>query len=91
MKDVKVYAQNLRSYNMGLDQGRWITLGIEEQELQARLGMMMEEISKQGKKLSKKMDVRDMKKYRSLVKDFLNDVEYKNVKTIVSVREKLSS
>lgn len=34
MKDVKVYAQNLRSYNMGLDQGRWITLGIEEQELQ---------------------------------------------------------
>ena len=30
MKDVKVYAQNLRSYNMGLDQGRWITLGIEE-------------------------------------------------------------
>lgn len=32
MKDVKVYAQNLRSYNMGLDQGRWITLGIEEQE-----------------------------------------------------------
>ncbi len=47
---------------------------IEEQELQARLGMMMEEISKQGKKLSKKMDVRDMKKYRSLVKDFLNEV-----------------
>lgn len=34
MKHVKVYAQNLRSYNMGLDQGRWITLGIEEQELQ---------------------------------------------------------
>lgn len=34
MKDVKVYAQNLRSYNIGLDQGRWITLGIEEQELQ---------------------------------------------------------
>lgn len=32
MKDVKVYAQNLRSYNIGLDQGRWITLGIEEQE-----------------------------------------------------------
>ncbi len=47
---------------------------IEEQELQARLSMMMEEISKQGKKLSKKMDVRDMKKYRSLVKDFLNEI-----------------
>jgi len=47
---------------------------IEEQELQARLGFLMEEISKQGKKISKKMDVRDMKKYRSLVKDFLNEV-----------------
>ena len=29
--------------------------------------------------------------FDSRVKDFLNDVEYKNVKTIVSVREKLSS
>lgn len=47
---------------------------IEEQELQARLVFLMEEISKQGKKISKKMDVRDMKKYRSLVKDFLNEV-----------------
>ncbi|NLG03298.1 MAG: YaaR family protein [Clostridia bacterium] len=47
---------------------------IEEQELQARLGFLMDEISKQGKKISKKMDVRDMKKYRGLIKDFLNEV-----------------
>ncbi len=47
---------------------------IEEQELQARLESLMNEISAQGKKISKKMDVRDMKKYRSLIKDFLNEV-----------------
>jgi uncharacterized protein len=47
---------------------------IEEQELQARLESLMNEISAQGKKISKKMDVRDMKKYRGLIKDFLNEV-----------------
>lgn len=34
----------------------------------------MKEIDKQGKKLSEHMDVRDMKKYRSLVKEFMNEV-----------------
>ena len=47
---------------------------IEEQELQARLTLMMEDIVQQGKKITKHMDVRDMKRYRALVKDFLNEV-----------------
>lgn len=47
---------------------------IEEQELQARLSSMMEEITRQGDRLSKKMDVRDMKRYRGLIKDFMNEV-----------------
>lgn len=47
---------------------------IEEQELQARLSLMMEEITMQGKKLSKHMDVRDMKKYRLLIKNFMNEI-----------------
>lgn len=47
---------------------------IEEQDLQARLTAMMEEITQQGNKLSKRMDVRDMKKYRGLIKSFLNEV-----------------
>lgn len=47
---------------------------IEETELQARLNTMMEEITMQGNKISKKMDVRDMKRYRSLIKEFLNEV-----------------
>lgn len=47
---------------------------IEEKELQARLTVMMKEITAQGKKLAKHRDIRDMKKYRSLVKEFLNEV-----------------
>lgn len=47
---------------------------IEEQELQARLTLMMEEITQQGKKLSKHMDIRDMKRYRGLIKDFMNEI-----------------
>lgn len=47
---------------------------IEEQELQVRLSTMMEEITRQGNRLSKKMDVRDMKRYRGLIKDFMNEI-----------------
>lgn len=47
---------------------------IEEQELQSRLSTLMEEITMQGDKLAKKRDIRDMKKYRSLVKDFMNEI-----------------
>ncbi|MDE6607013.1 MAG: YaaR family protein [Lachnospiraceae bacterium] len=47
---------------------------IEEQELQARLTSLMEEITMQGEKISKKKDIKDMKKYRGLIKDFLNEI-----------------
>lgn len=47
---------------------------IEEQGLQDRLNLMMEEITMQGKKICKHMDIRDMKKYRSLIKDFMNEI-----------------
>lgn len=47
---------------------------IEEQDLQARLTLLMEDITQQGKKISKHMDVRDMRRYRALIKDFLNEV-----------------
>lgn len=47
---------------------------VEEQELQARLSTLMEEITMQGDKLAKKRDIRDMKKYRGLIKDFMNEI-----------------
>ena len=46
-----------------------LTSKIEESELQEKLNGLMKEIDKQGKKLSE-----DMKKYRSLVKEFMNEV-----------------
>ena len=47
---------------------------IEEAELASRLNIMMEEIVMQGDKLVKRMDITDMKKYRSLIKDFMNEI-----------------
>ncbi len=47
---------------------------IQEQELQSRLNLMMEDITMQGKRLSKHMDVRDMKRYRQLIKNFMNEI-----------------
>ena len=47
---------------------------IQESELQEKLTSLMTEISAQGEKISKKKDIRDMKKYRGLIKDFLNEI-----------------
>ncbi len=47
---------------------------ISEEDLQARLSSLMEEITMQGERISKKKDIKDMRKYRSLIKDFMNEV-----------------
>ena len=47
---------------------------IQEQELQASLAVMMEDITQQGNKLSRKMDIRDMKLYRRMIKEFMNEI-----------------
>ena len=47
---------------------------IQEADLQARLSGLMEEITMQGDRLSKKRDIRDMKKYRGLIKEFMNEI-----------------
>ncbi|WOO34617.1 YaaR family protein [Anaerocolumna sp. AGMB13020] len=47
---------------------------IEEQGLKERLNLMMEDIIQHGKKLGKHMDVRDMKRYRQLIREFMNEI-----------------
>lgn len=47
---------------------------LEEQGLSERLNFMMQEITQHGNKLAKHMDIRDMKKYRQLIKEFMNEV-----------------
>lgn len=47
---------------------------VEEAELQEKLSSLMTQITEQGEKLTKHMDISDMKRYRELVKDFMNEV-----------------
>lgn len=47
---------------------------IEEKDLQEKLSNMMQEITAQGEKISKHMDIKDMKRYRELVKGFMNEI-----------------
>ena len=58
------------------DDGFKFTLAsaIDDAELKEKLSGLRDEITEQGKKISEHMDIRDMKKYRSLVKDFMNEV-----------------
>lgn len=47
---------------------------IKESELQEKLTTLMTEIASQGDKIGKKKDIRDMRKYRSLIKEFMNEI-----------------
>ncbi|MCT4597105.1 MAG: YaaR family protein [Vallitalea sp.] len=47
---------------------------IDESSLQEKLNVMIHDITEQGNKIAKHMDVKDMKKYRELIKDFVNEV-----------------
>lgn len=51
-----------------------LTSAIEDNQLQEKLTSLMSSIEEQGKKISKHMDIRDMRQYRSLVKEFLNEI-----------------
>lgn len=51
-----------------------LTSQIEEKDLQQKLNSLMEDITAQGERITEHMDVKDMKRYRELVKDFMNEV-----------------
>ncbi|CBK75536.1 Uncharacterized protein conserved in bacteria [Butyrivibrio fibrisolvens 16/4] len=51
-----------------------LAAAIDDADLQEKLTNLMNDIATQGKLLSEHMDIRDMKRYRGLVKDFLNEV-----------------
>lgn len=51
-----------------------LTSAIGEAQLQERLNQLLDEITVQGDRIAQHMDIRDMKKYRGLVKDFMNEV-----------------
>lgn len=47
---------------------------VQEAELQGRLNTLMEQITMQGERLYKRRDIKDMKRYRGLIKEFMNEV-----------------
>ncbi len=47
---------------------------IGDADLVARLNEMLKDITQQGKLLSKRKDIRDMQRYRVLIKGFLNEI-----------------
>ncbi|MBE5920650.1 MAG: DUF327 family protein [Pseudobutyrivibrio ruminis] len=51
-----------------------LAAAVDDTDLQAKLTNLLNDITTQGKLLSEHMDIRDMKRYRGLVKDFLNEV-----------------
>lgn len=53
---------------------------IAESQLQEKVNALLNDISVQGEQIAKHMDIRDLKKYRGLIKDFLNEVVYRSHK-----------
>ena len=47
---------------------------IGETELQERLSELMSEITAEGEIIAKRKNIKDMRKYRGLVKDFMNEI-----------------
>ena len=57
-----------------------LSSAITDAELQAKVDSLREDITAQGNRIAQHMDIRDMKKYRGLIKDFLNEVVYRSHK-----------
>ncbi len=51
-----------------------LTSAIDDAELKEKLTGLMDQITAQGQKIAEHMDIRDMRAYRSMVKEFMNEV-----------------
>ena len=51
-----------------------LTSAIEDADLQTKINNMLKDINVQGRLIAKHMDIREMKRYRGLIKDFLNEI-----------------
>ena len=51
-----------------------LTSAIQDADLQTKINNMLKDINVQGKLIARHMDIREMKRYRGLIRDFLNEV-----------------
>lgn len=52
----------------------------EEQDLTTRLNRLMSDIEKQGENLAKSMDIKELKNYKKLISEFMNEVVNNSLK-----------
>ena len=52
----------------------------EEQDLNSRLNRLMSDIQEQGEHLGKSMDIRELKNYKNLISEFMNEVVNNSLK-----------
>ena len=57
-----------------------LSSAITDAQLQAKVDALMTDITTQGERIARHMDIRDLKRYRGLIKDFLNEVVYRSHK-----------
>ena len=74
MQQVNATTQTQQAQQSGEDFKFTLMSSIEEAGLSERLSVMKQEITMQGEKLGKHMDVRDMKHYRRLIQEFMNEI-----------------
>ena len=80
MQQVNATTQTQQAQQSGEDFKFTLMSSIEEAGLSERLSVMMQEITMQGEKLGKHMDVRDMKHYRRLIQEFMNEIVNRSLK-----------
>lgn len=57
-----------------------LSSAITDAELQAKVDALMTDITAQGNRIAEHMDIRDLKQYRMLIKEFMNEVVYRSHK-----------
>ena len=53
---------------------------ITDADLQANVDALLNDITAQGNRIAQHMDIRDMKKYRGLIREFMNEVVFRSHK-----------
>lgn len=53
---------------------------ITDADLQAKVDSLLSDITFQGNRLAEHMDVRDMRRYRELIREFMNEVVFRSHK-----------
>lgn len=57
-----------------------LSSAITDAQLQAKVEELMNDITAQGTRIAEHMDIRDLKRYRGLVREFLEEVVYRSHK-----------